>query len=852
MDDLDHSIHIAEYDWSCFYDDSEECNLDQASLAFPDDSDLSDSEHSQNSNTGQQEKNRRADSNKAEESCTGDVQLLEQLFQGDATCMKQGEISVSCPEGNAISTEPAHKETAQGIVLESSDSSTNTPQIDPLNNFNSAGRGILSKDGAAQMMSDLKSNKKPDLLFCKQAAATVNEQDATGRAEKERWFVTVNDNMGRRRGRATPTKKKLKQKKTGEGVNVRNSEIKKEQEQSRDIHMNLNRESGDLLEEQIISQMVAAMNGDKWESGSSADTSYDSFSPSPTVMECLHCSERHDGAELSSNGSLDSESYLSAAESLEEAQHPLQESLIKHSPPQRPVSATNDSFTPSCDAAAAKTPGPVFTLSLAEMPDENFTSGNDTCSETHPPPLLSNGSQEDQLNPLPVPKFNQIPCSAADSPETFAKASGQAQPVYAISAFWDEVEKLTINDILQIRMGRSCRLTEDTVKRYASILPTDPVDALDNTMMDSSDTADSDYFTVEETKRDRSVCEFSTSDFEEESSQSVYLSKNSSPDVQNKTQQSDSSFLLDEDGSTDSEGRETPVAVDQSFDYQDIQSLILCPRRMTKSRSMYNVQTINTEDLTPLPSVSIDKRDLSLSRHQSSETSWSHINVQDYKISFPEVFEYFFTEYDDNTQSQFLTVHDSEVIIVSPVFHAPLCTFRVDPSTSPLQCSIEKPIPIFSCSRPTVRDLTFSNAQVFLCTDCEEVDNVSPMKIMSHSFIQASSHESSGATGVGGSHCWKSFQSLRKIRFPDKGSICCSDSGAWIFPLDAKEILIGRQNQAETLHSGEKICLDFDQEFRELEEQRRISETIWTTSRSQQTLTCNVQLCDQKHVISVA
>lgn len=44
MDDLDHSVHIAEHDWDSFYKDSEECSLPQPELAGSDDLGLSDEE----------------------------------------------------------------------------------------------------------------------------------------------------------------------------------------------------------------------------------------------------------------------------------------------------------------------------------------------------------------------------------------------------------------------------------------------------------------------------------------------------------------------------------------------------------------------------------------------------------------------------------------------------------------------------------------------------------------------------------------------------------------------------------------------------------------------------------------
>ncbi|KAG9353153.1 hypothetical protein JZ751_017729 [Albula glossodonta] len=47
MDDLDHSVHIAERDWDFFFQESEECNLQQAALAGLDESGLSDFDESE-------------------------------------------------------------------------------------------------------------------------------------------------------------------------------------------------------------------------------------------------------------------------------------------------------------------------------------------------------------------------------------------------------------------------------------------------------------------------------------------------------------------------------------------------------------------------------------------------------------------------------------------------------------------------------------------------------------------------------------------------------------------------------------------------------------------------------------
>ncbi len=44
MDDLDHSVLIAEQDWDCFCTESEECSVQQAKLAALDESGFSDTD----------------------------------------------------------------------------------------------------------------------------------------------------------------------------------------------------------------------------------------------------------------------------------------------------------------------------------------------------------------------------------------------------------------------------------------------------------------------------------------------------------------------------------------------------------------------------------------------------------------------------------------------------------------------------------------------------------------------------------------------------------------------------------------------------------------------------------------
>ncbi|KAK5912537.1 hypothetical protein CesoFtcFv8_002398 [Champsocephalus esox] len=392
------------------------------------------------------------------------------------------------------------------------------------------------------------------------------------------------------------------------------------------------------------------------------------------------------------------------------------------------------------------------------------------------------------------------------NPETYAEATGHTRPVYAISAFWDEMEKLTINDILQLRMGRSTP-PRDTVTPntddHGPLLDTVEYNMSDGVLMDTSDTADSDYFTQpDESKRDRSSCEFSTSDFEEEYWQYLSASRNHSPDPQSKRQQSpgDSPFTAHEE--EESLSSETPVPLEDYAEDQEASDLILSrlglPRPITKSKSLQNVSAFKTEDLSLQLLLCNDESSLFLSSCPSLEenvvlTASDSLGTQiptsllgeHDQISLPEVFEYLYSDDGTNGGSQCVKVYDP--VDISTVYDYSLCAFSDDMSFSFLynfQRSEEKPIPIFSCSQPLIRELTFPNPDlVFLSSDFEEEGDISPFRIMSGSFFKG---DDCGVSASHGFYNWKSL--MRKVRFPDKGSIWCSRSGATVFPDEVEKI----------------------------------------------------------------
>ncbi|CAB1315252.1 unnamed protein product [Coregonus sp. 'balchen'] len=117
-----------------------------------------------------------------------------------------------------------------------------------------------------------------------------------------------------------------------------------------------------------------------------------------------------------------------------------------------------------------------------------------------------------------------------------------------------------------------------------------------------------------------------------------------------------------------------------------------------------------------------------------------------------------------------------------------------------------EPVPIFSCSRSAVRDLVFPELEDLLFPlqdaylESEEEDDCCPIQVVTHSDIQAKeavlpSSSSAAPDGYppntnfysqrGWRGNWKSLLSLRRIRFPGKGSTnssWCWRSGAWVSP----------------------------------------------------------------------
>ncbi|XP_057702441.1 uncharacterized protein perm1 [Corythoichthys intestinalis] len=370
--------------------------------------------------------------------------------------------------------------------------------------------------------------------------------------------------------------------------------------------------------------------------------------------------------------------------------------------------------------------------------------------EVDPPRVQTGPHLCGNEGPRAVPDVVVTP--VVEGPEAHAQASGRTPCVYAISAFWDEMEKLTINDLLQLRMARSPLPNEmsDILSQSSSLVDPEEHHLTDGGLTDASDTADSDYFTQpDESKPDRSSWDFSVCDLEEDYWQFLGMSRNTSPDPIGKTQQVED----EREGSTRSQ---TPVPV------EDYCGQYLRPRSMTKNKSVRNVRALSTGDL-PLRSLvhSNDKnsnKELMDSKEEgnlrSTIPAFSHENVLP---SFPVSFSTHVP-----TQSNVICVYDPEGMSSAPEDDM---FFTFEHKLLPSQSHRWKPIPIFSCSYPSVTEITIPEwNNVFLRRDFLEEDTIPPFKIVSN------------ALRVAKLPIWKSSLALGKIRFPDKGSIWCKSS----------------------------------------------------------------------------
>ncbi|CDQ72317.1 unnamed protein product [Oncorhynchus mykiss] len=807
MDDLDHSVHIAERDWDSFYKESEECSLPQPELAGSDDLGLSDEEPE--------------DSVCPVEDfiCTDlPVKICE---SGSEETQLNYPLSLTEEEGGALldrvfdNSPHAQKESDSGYYGENRESGyfeenslttelvKDTPGETAEQNTKETSRNedITKNLGSVPESSSNKCIANKTAILCERHAIVAP------REEKERWFVTVNESQAPHRVHAaTAVKKKRRKKKTcrnsvprghhtSEGPDPppeSESEIDIDGMEESNRQETMNDTSYDSEEEYVSATEMEDTNIPSSEIDSTLSASLPLQTPTansqPLIQEdCLNCPllSQREGYENTAD-----QAYIESVRTCPSTGHSNSNPIMSE---QSSVPADSK-----------------------HSPDSHMT--NETPAHRAGEPLTvwehlpQTNTSEDQP-PLPHPEVTVTP---TENPETSYNASDPTRPVYAISAFWDEMEKLTIKDILHLRVCRSPSPPKETLHPQesdnadmlnSSLTDIEEYYSQDSSLMDTSDTADSDYFTHNDDspKPDRSSCEFSTfSDFDEEYMPFFGTSSIPSPELGNferRRSESPCSGAISQE-ETDSNMRNAQ-ALEVEMELKDMLE------EAEKSLFLNSCQDL---DFAENPVLAVIDR---ISRMPSPILPNTDILDERYRITFPELYEYLFTE-------DVLSVYESlmSTSVAECCYDYSLSKYGAGVLFPPLvQQSLHgegEPVPIFSCSRSAARDLRSPELEDFLFPQQDtylesEEDDCSPIRVR-------------GWTGN-----WKSLLSLRRIRFPGMGSTSsswCWRSGAWMSPAVADTIV----NEATRISPPPPEVIQLGHQiFRQLSEKQRRFKSLQTT-----------------------
>ncbi|XP_056589663.1 PGC-1 and ERR-induced regulator in muscle protein 1 [Triplophysa dalaica] len=330
--------------------------------------------------------------------------------------------------------------------------------------------------------------------------------------------------------------------------------------------------------------------------------------------------------------------------------------------------------------------------------------------------------------------------SGSKDPENIVLEADQIpSPVFAISSFWNEMEKLTINDILRLRMIGSAQ--------HPSVL-TQPDD---RSVADTTDAADSGYFTQpDDSKPERLSGDMSfISDLDEDlellqtqislkrdDEPCGFPSRSSSVTWENDSDQA----MVGEDVVYIS----SEAALPENLFAADAQQ---CFRKMCKNISVQNLQ-----DLEAQPIRQMLRNASLLSIHSEAEDPFYHVNtsyptclsededMESGGITFSEIIQYFFSDgepercsshADNDTTASHLEESGTSVPEMYDHFFS---EFDSGNYFNPFEN--DQMVPIFSCTRSN-RNLQFPEAYDYFFPDSpvqsdEDDDNdYSPIKVAS-------------------------------------------------------------------------------------------------------------------------
>ncbi|KAI2663726.1 PGC-1 and ERR-induced regulator in muscle protein 1 [Labeo rohita] len=702
MDDLDHSVLIAEQDWDCFCTESEECNVQQAKLAALDESGFSDSDD--------------------DKTFVPTQTSPDQLCEKDQNQHQIGELKSEHTSENSDfteytspNTEPKNTSSAE----QTSDAEANEPRAtcedsnltEKLNENQDNGENQSSQatnNPVSEMsIEDIKHEKSTDSI---EMLTEVTDCSPVVKQEKERWFVTVNDSPVRLRVKdPRSVQKKRRKKKPSKNLRKNNDAMEK--------CSSLNNTESEIFKQENLY--------------------------SPNIQNALHIqdikcilptgSSENEEEKTSRPISLKKESMTEMPEAkLERNPADSLNSLL--TPKQMPQTLFKDlsgllpQYLDHSTVCNIHNKSIVDIVSERQHTTDNLNHFNSDTEVESPrfilgaskPNAPSNTEEEstEQQEPLGQSYNREESSQSSQEIQPFRSTSGPTPPIFAISSFWDEMEKFTINDILQLRTANNTSLlTESIIPEESS----PAVESKDNFLEDSlvDDAADSDYFThLDDSKPDRSSCEFSTySDLDDEFQQQLHASANPSPEPLEGKEQTQR-FLesgLDLEETWRSESNEMvklyPESDSSLYLYSEteskMQDIFLTTRE--DNTNTFLLDRCSTRKSTPSPVLSISDI-LDNQRLESFFEILSDTEAEQYQTWIP----------DRSTSLCF-----SQRLSLAETYDDFFSDFEVGnflfPSTQALTKSEKTLVPIYSSSHSVVKELEYPEVEEVIHSDCAPV-----------------------------------------------------------------------------------------------------------------------------------
>ncbi|XP_026116218.1 uncharacterized protein perm1b [Carassius auratus] len=773
MDDLDHSVLIAEQDWDCFCTESEECSVQQAKLAALDESGFSDTDDdktlvpvssvpTQTSPDQPCEEDQvvecklqhTSENSEFTEYPSSNTEPQNTRFTEQTSDAGANEPGATYEDGNL--TEKLNLEKLRGNCENTLSQATNTP------------------------VSEIKHEKSIDGI---EMQTEMTDCSTVAKKEKERWFVTVNDSPVRLRVKDPTSVQKKRRKKKKPSKNFRQNTGVMEKCSS----LNNNTEPNETTERQITQETFEQEN-------------ISFYSPNIQNFEDSKCI-LPTGSSEDHPISLKKESMTEMPEAKLE-KNPADSLTSLLTPKQMPQTMFKDltgSLPQYCDHESA----------VCDKYDKSVVEINSECQHTtdhlshfnidtevesprfilgaSKPTAPSDTKEEKTEQQEPLGKSNNREVSQeTQSSSNSAKTSGPTPPIFAISSFWDEMEKLTINDILQLRTANN--RTENIIPEESSPVVTVNTHLLDRGEVESKedsledglvdDAADSDYFThLDDSKPDRSSCEFSAySDFDEEFLQLLHASANPSPEPLEGKEQTQS-FLesgMESEETWRSESKEMvklcPESDPSLFLYSETEAEmqdIFLKAKEGENMNAFLLDHCSTRRSTPSPVLSISDildnqclqtffdilgSDTEAEQHQTWNPDRSTSLCFSQNLSVAETYDDFFSDFE---VGNFLF-----------------------PSIQVSTKSEKTLVPVYSSSHSVVKDLDYPEVEEVIPSDCE--DESAPIRVMRC----AKPSDTSNICFI--TRTWRNL-SLRRTNLL-MGRTWCRMATSWGFPKTADTV----------------------------------------------------------------